>query len=94
MLPLRDGITLEAVKIAWDGPGGLFYVDAHELDVDLTEVKVLRSEKTLQAFQEMGNTFCQGGLKFLASAQPGRLRSELERRLQAGLNSPMGFVGN
>ena len=94
VLPLRDGITLESVKIAWDGPGGLFYMDAHELDVDLTEVKVLRSEKTLQAFQELGNTFCQAGLKSLASARPSSLRSELERRLQAGLNSPMVFLGN
>ena len=93
ILPLRDGITLKPVKVVWDGPGGLFYVDVHELDVDMTEVKLVRSEKTLRAIQELGILYCRAGLEFVAtSRQPARLRNELEGRLKAGLISPMVFV--
>jgi len=93
VLPLRDGITLEPVKLDWQGPSGLFYVDAHELDVDLTEVKLVRSEKTLKALQELGTAYCQVGLEWVAaSRQTSRLRTELEHRLKAGLESPMVFI--
>ena len=95
VLPLRDGITLQPVKVSWEGPGGLFYVDAHELDVDLTEVRLVRSEKTLNTLQELGTLYCQAGLEFVAaSRQAPRIRAELERRLKAGLNSPMVFIAD
>jgi hypothetical protein len=95
IMPVRDGVQLKPAKVNWGGPGAIFYMDARELDVDLTEVRLVQNEKTLGILQDLGKTLCEGGLDYLRSnkaiASSG-LRAELDRRLHAGMTSPMVFI--
>ena len=94
-MPVRDGISLKPFKVAWDGPGAILYLDANDLEVDLTEVNLIKNERTLGVLGGLGRTLCEGGLQYLSSGKgipSPKLRTTLEQRLQAGLHSPMIFI--
>ena len=95
VMPVRDGISLKPFKVAWDGPGAILYLDANDLEVDLTEVNLIKNERTLGVLGGLGRTLCEGGLQYLSSGKgipSPKLRTTLEQRLQAGLHSPMIFI--
>ncbi len=95
IMPVRDGISLKPFKVAWDGPGAILYLDAKDLQVDLTETNLIKNEKTLGILGDLGRTLCEGGQQYLRSGKAissGSLRSNLERRLEEGLTCPMVFI--
>ena len=95
ILPVRDGVQLEALRVSWDGPGAIIYLDARELDVDLTETKLVKNEKTLDILGGLGRTICDGGRQYLSSGKSilsRKMRSDLEHRLEAGMSCPMVFL--
>lgn len=94
VMPIRDGLSLKTKRLSWEGPGAIFYVDAAELDVDLTETQLIGNESNLRVFEELGRVLCEAGQQFLSSGKarlPSQMRTELERRLQRGLKSHMVF---
>ncbi|MFN8607605.1 MAG: hypothetical protein U0931_08740 [Vulcanimicrobiota bacterium] len=94
VMPVRDGVSLKTLRLSWEGPGAIFYVDVAELDVDLTETTLVRNERNLSCFQELGSGLCQAGQHYLESGKarlPSSLRGQLERKLRAGLKSSMVF---
>lgn len=95
IMPVRDGISLKPFKVAWEGPGSILYVDAKDLDVDLTETGLIKNEKTLGMLGDLGRVLCEGGQQYLSSGKAipsSRLRTNLEQRLQEGITSPMIFI--
>ncbi len=95
VMPIRDGISLKPFHVAWDGPGAIFYLDARDLEVDLTEVNLIKNEKTLGILGELGRTLCEAGKQYLNSGKAigsGKLRTTLVHRLEEGMASPMIFI--
>lgn len=94
VMPIRDGVSLKTLRLSWDGPGAIFYVDAAQMDVNLTEVELIRNERTLAKFQELGESLCKAGQQYLQSGKArltSSLRTLLERRLREGAESRMVF---
>ena len=63
--------------------------------MDLTETKLIENEKTLGILGSLGRTLCEGGLQYLSSGKgipSSKLRTQLERRLEAGMTCPMVFI--
>ncbi|MBX3168508.1 MAG: hypothetical protein KF760_13910 [Candidatus Eremiobacteraeota bacterium] len=95
IMPVRDGISLKPFKVAWDGPGSILYLDAKNLEVDLTETRLIKNEKTLGILNDLGRALCEGGQQYLNSGKAipsSKLRSNLTRRLEEGINCPMVFI--
>ncbi|MBN9416517.1 MAG: hypothetical protein J0I12_13825 [Candidatus Eremiobacteraeota bacterium] len=95
VMPVRDGVSMKPFKVSWEGPGAILYLDARELEVDLTETNLVKNEKTLGILGSLGRTLCEGGLQYLRSGKAvtsHKVRAELEKRLEAGINCPMVFI--
>ncbi|MBS2036925.1 hypothetical protein JST97_18185 [bacterium] len=94
VMPIRDGLSLKPLRLSWDGPGAILYVDAAELDVDLTETQLTRNERNLNQFKEMGRAVREAGLHYLESGKarlPSGLRLQLESKLRGAPESSMVF---
>ncbi len=94
VLPIRDGISLKTLRLGWDGPGAIFYVDVTGLDVDLTEITLIKNEPALLTFEALGKSLCEAGEQYLQSGKarlPSSLRAQLQTRLREGLASRMVF---
>jgi hypothetical protein len=69
-------------------------VDVTGLDVDLTEITLIKNEPALLTFEALGKSLCEAGEQYLQSGKarlPSSLRAQLQTRLREGLASRMVF---
>jgi len=95
VVPVLDGVSLQVQRIQWPGPASIFYLDAHGLTLDLTEVMLVRNEAALARFNDYAQKLLDAAEQYLASPVAigrGQLRNSLIRAIQEGRNEPVCFI--